>query len=68
MRGLPTQRVVDVVAVAPRHVGASLEAGPWPVHVYVCRARSAETRLVGEFAANDVVIEYWGLVTPVDGD
>ena len=68
MRGLPTLRVLDVVAIAPRHLGASLETGPWPVHVYVCEAKAPETRLAAEFAPADVAIGYWGTVTRAEGD
>lgn len=66
-RGLPTMRTVDVLALAPRHVGASLETGPWPVHVFVCRAKTDETRLAAEFSPDDIAIEYWGTVMPADG-
>jgi hypothetical protein len=54
MPGLPAMHAADVLAIAPRHPGASLEAGPWPVDVYVCRARADETRLAAEFSPDDV--------------
>jgi hypothetical protein len=66
MHGLPTPSNVDVLALAPRHLGASLETGPWPVHVYVCRAKVDETRLAAEFSPDDVAVEYWGTVTPAE--
>ena len=63
---LPTTLLLDVVAIAPRHIGSSLEVGPWPVHVYVCRAKADETRLAAEFSPDDISIEYWGTVTPAE--
>ena len=63
-RSLPAPILVDVVAIAPRHQGASLDAGPWPVHVYVCRTKDDETRLAPEFSPDDVAIECWGTVMP----
>jgi hypothetical protein len=66
MSGLPKPRVFDVAAIATRHMGDSLEAGPWPVHIYVCQPKAPETRLAAEFSPDDITIEYWGTVTPVD--
>jgi hypothetical protein len=66
MGGLPTLRTVDVLALAARHEGASLEKGPWPVHVYVCRAKADETLLAAELSPDDIAIEYWGTVTPTE--
>jgi hypothetical protein len=65
-RSLGKPLLIDVVAIAPRHSGSSLEHGPWPVHVYVCRPKVDETRLAAEFSPDDVSIEYWGTVQPAE--
>jgi hypothetical protein len=65
-RSLRTTLLIDVVAIAARHTGTSLEGGPWPVHVYVCRAKADETRLAAEFSPEDISIEYWGTVKPAE--
>jgi hypothetical protein len=63
-RWLTSTLLLDLVAVAPRLVGGNLDVGPWPVQVYVCRAKADETRLAAEFSPGDISIEYWGTVTP----
>ena len=65
-RSLGATLLLDMVAIAPRHMGSSLEDGPWPVSVYVCRAKADETLLAAEFAPDDISIEYWGIVTPAE--
>ena len=63
-RWLAAKLVLDTVAIAPRHVGGTLASGPWPLHVYVCRAKTADTLLSTSFGADDISIEYWGTITP----
>jgi hypothetical protein len=65
-RWLRTTLLINVVAIAARHVGGNLEGGPWPVHVYVCRAIADETLLAAEFSPDDIAIEYWGTVKPAE--
>jgi hypothetical protein len=56
---------LSTVAVAPRHVGASFEDGPWPLHVYVCRAIDPATVGARLLTADDLAIEVWATLTPI---
>jgi hypothetical protein len=67
-RSLATTLSVEVLAIAPRNVGGDLDAGPWPVHVYICRAKDPATTLSAEFEPDDISVEYWGVVTPASDD
>jgi hypothetical protein len=67
-RSLRTTLMLDVAAIAPRDVGGNLDAGPWPVHVYVCRALDPATTMAAEFQPDDISIEYWGIVAPATDD
>lgn len=56
----------DTVALGSRHEGSSIADGPWPVHVYICRMKDPDRQLASEFKPDDVAIEYWGLLTPIE--
>jgi hypothetical protein len=55
---------LTTVAIAPRHVGPSLEAGPWPVHVYICRAIDPSKVGAVRLQADDLAIEFWATLVP----
>jgi len=67
-RWLTTTLSMEVAALAPRHVGVTLDQGPWPAHVYICRAKDPATTMAAEFAPDEISIEYWGLVSPATDD
>lgn len=67
-RWLRTTLSLDVAAMAPRHVGTTLDEGPWPAHVYICRAKEPATTMATEFTPDDISIEYWGLVSRAADD
>lgn len=66
-RSLDQAVSLDIAAIAPRHVGATFSDGPWPLHVYVCRIKDAARQLAPEFTPDEVVIEIWATVMPVEG-
>jgi hypothetical protein len=52
-----TDRPIDRVILAPRHMGESLNnPGEWPVHVYVCIAKSENQTGSRQLTANDLKI------------
>lgn len=65
-RMLTTTLALDVVAVAPRHVGLTWEAREWPMHVYVCRVIDPSKAMARNLHAEDLSIEYWAVVTALD--
>ncbi len=65
-RSLRTTLDLDIAAVAPRHVGATWDSGPWPMHVYVCRAVDPAKSMARILQAEDLSIEYWAILAPLD--
>jgi hypothetical protein len=61
-RSLKTTIDLEVVALGPRHVGATWDAGPWPLHVYVCRPIDPTRTLAEALLASELEIEYWATV------
>ena len=56
---------IEYVALAPRHAGASLhQPKEWPVHVYVCVAKSADLTLSSRLDPDELRILNWGLLYP----
>ena len=65
-RSLSTPIDLAVIAIAPRHLYATWEDGPWPLHVYVCRAIDPNRAMAEVLLAGDLSIEYWATATAID--
>jgi hypothetical protein len=63
---LRTTLDLDIVAVAPRHLGATWDSGRWPMHVYVCRVIDPAKSMAPDLQADDLSIEYWATLAPLD--
>jgi hypothetical protein len=57
---------LDIVLLAPRHSGDSLDIVPVrrPLHVYVCTVKRVHAELPTVVDPDDVVIRHWGVLYP----
>jgi len=57
------QGTLTCILLAPRHAGETIDAPTaWPVHVYVCAAKSGVTACAPEVAPDDLDVLNWGLL------
>lgn len=62
--------VLEIVLLAARHLGDSIESIPVerPIHVYVCTAARADQELQPKIDPDQVVIKHWGILYPSKED